>query len=846
MPQFPHLPLPKKIQASYKHRGVPIEPQLAEATKRNLQNRRTHGQNLKRSANQLRDFWFDEQENRSLVGLPELPNKEIIPIFLQIDPELFDPESLYSFGIEVISEEDDGYIIGASTDNFISLKEKISKFIANEGKFKNKAAQLWNIAQGNQWRIDQILSPELREKWEKIGDDEEMLVDVSIACYLKISKAPIRKNDETMRAYRVRYARWQTKKNSIETARYDLEEQRQDEFQNFIQAAGGEIVTSFVSYEDSFSCRLRIPGIALKDLVLNYQYLFDVSEYEDVTFLNPVSNEQETIGVDFKGPESTDPVICVIDSGIQENHQLLSDAIDSRKSHSYLPGNESVADEVSNGGHGTKVSGGVLFGNEIPKEGEYVHEIWVQNARILDENKLIPEQIYPPQIMEQIVVDYEEAKIFNLSVNATRPCNIIHMSSWAATIDKLSNERDKLFIVSAGNIYRETGSVNFPGISEYLADGYNYPAFLLRKPSRISNPAQSCFAITVGSVCIEKFQDEDRTSFGERDELSSFSRTGPGLWGMIKPDVVEYGGDYVREKNANPLITVEPLCSAEVVKTTINGNNAVGYDIGTSYAAGKVSHIAGKIMKAVPGASSNLIRALIAQGARLPGDKVQNPQQEDLRKYGFGIADKKRSTENTASRITLISESEIAPKQAEIYTIKIPDALRGIADEFDILVEVCLAFHAKPRRTRRRLKSYLSAWLDWKSSKFGESYNQFKNRVTQYTEEDDLSDLDDTTEEDAKNIKWKIRENLNWGSVKGFKRQDSTLQKDWVILKPHELSDSEEFSIAVIGHQGWEKDIFQKVKFSLTVSFEVLNANIEVYELIRIENEIEVEQEIEI
>ena len=155
-----------------------------------------------------------------------------------------------------------------------------------------------------------------------------------------------------------------------------------------------------------------------------------------------------------------------------------------------------------------------------------------------------------------------------------------------------------------------------------------------------------------------------------------------------------------------------------------------------------------------------------------------------------------------------------------------------------------MAFHAKPRRTRRRMKSYLSAWLDWKSSKFGESYNQFKNRVTQYTEEDDLSDLDDTTEEDAENIKWKIRENSSWGSVKGFRRQDSSLQKDWVILKPHELSDSEEFSIAVIGHQGWEKDIFQKVKYSLTVSFEVLNANIEVYELIRIENEIEVEQEI--
>jgi hypothetical protein len=45
--------------------------------------------------------------------------------FFQVDPERFAPESLTSFGIEVISEEEDGYLIGATADlNLVSLTEK--------------------------------------------------------------------------------------------------------------------------------------------------------------------------------------------------------------------------------------------------------------------------------------------------------------------------------------------------------------------------------------------------------------------------------------------------------------------------------------------------------------------------------------------------------------------------------------------------------------------------------------------------------------------------------------------------------------------------------------------------
>ena len=76
------------------------------------------------------------------------------------------------------------------------------------------------------------------------------------------------------------------------------------------------------------------------------------------------------------------------------------------------------------------------------------------------------------------------------------------------------------------------------------------------------------------------------------------------------------------------------------------------------------------------------------------------------------------------------------------------------------------------------------------------------------------------------------------------------MQKSWCIVKSYELPET--FSLAVIGHKGWECDLNEKVPYSIAISFEALNANINVYEMIRIENEIplpvpvEVEQEISV
>ena len=84
---------------------------------------------------------------------------------------------------------------------------------------------------------------------------------------------------------------------------------------------------------------------------------------------------------------------------------------------------------------------------------------------------------------------------------------------------------------------------------------------------------------------------------------------------------------------------------------------------------------------------------------------------------------------------------------------------------------------------------------------------------------------------------WKIKSSTA-GVVNGISRTNSTVQKDWTIIKSHDLPS--DLSFAVRGHKGWDKSNGE-IPYSLAVSIEILNSNLEIYESIRIENEIEIE-----
>ena len=837
---FMHLPLPLLFQGKPKLRGGGA---VSAQTKRNTANRIAHGGYMKHRSAELSRFWKERRAERSENALPEIETG--IPILIEIDPSA-DIDFLRGLGFEIVCEIEEGFIIVATEDVDLSvLNEKADAFIANITARCNSPAKVYALCEDSD-RLKRVLSKELYAKWATISPDEVYIIDIGVSCCgnVALPKRPKRKDDETDEHYYVREQRWMEKFNAAYMTWDEIKIKREEAIESFVSDYSGEVMQLadgtpvMTDLPDSFSARLKISGKCLLDLVLNFAYIFEVSEAETIVMGDaPENSDSLTENVQIEAPTQSAPIVCVMDSGVQEEHKYLASAIISGESISLLPNNTGISDEVVGGGHGTRVTGAILYPKTVPTGGVYQLPCWIRNMRILDENNCLPEDVYPPKTIAIAVQKYNvesspPTRIFNHSIGSRRSCEMKHMTSWAAEIDSQSYNNDVLFIQAAGNISTDV-------ISAYWQAGYPYPEYLDRELCRISNPAQSLQAITVGSVSATELETDDFIALGKQMEVSSFSRSGPGIWDVLKPEVVEYGGTHVYNKGSvPPQLTTPPEVCPELIRKSPEGPAFARDDVGTSFSAPKVTYIASQIEKVLPESPALLYRALIAQSARWPKN-INDVSKEEcvstLRHIGYGVPDVERATHNDEYRITLVTPShrELGDDEAHIFQVPIPEELSNVGEDYDILVEVTLSYAANPRRTRRYVKGYLSTWLDWCCSRIGENAETFARRIFETG-----SIIDDDGD-----FNWVLGEATNRGAAEGYSRKNGTLQKDWCIIKSNQLSDA--FCIAVRGHKGWG-GLF-KAKYSLAVSFEAINQDIPIYEPIRTEIELAVENgEIEV
>ncbi|MBY0216919.1 S8 family peptidase [Paenibacillus illinoisensis] len=852
--EFSHLSLPMVIYGKPKLRGGgEKDPRTLE----NRKNRVSHGGYIKSKASQLSKFWNEKREERVREQLPEI--KTGIPILLEIDPNS-DVNFLKGLGFEVVSELENGYVIVSNGDfNFATLFRKTEDFINEVSNRCNTPARVYAFHE-DESRFEKIFGSNLLSIWRTIDENDRYEVDVSISCSGNIFELeqpptkPVDVSEEEFKKSR-RFLNWQQKYYDAYDIWDELKSTREQQFGEFISHYNGEFISSFIDGEpvflefcDSFSVRVRISGKCLRDLVYNFSAIFAI-EYVGNLCIGK-STEASIANLNFDvtivPPDDDAPIIAVIDSGIQEGHKYLEPAILSHDSKCYVKGTTSVSDEVSNGGHGTRVAGAILYPFEIPQSGTYKLPCYIRNARVLDENNeyAIQSSVFPPLFIKAIVDEFarkaeRKTKIFNHSIAETNSCEIKHMSPWATEIDVQSYENDLLFIQAAGNLHIDT-------IKDFYNEMIPYPTYLFDERSRIANPAQSMQALTVGSISNSSLETEDMVVIGRKNEPSAFSRSGSGIWNSVKPDVVEYGGTWAKNKNGDELRFTTPseVCP-DLIRVSPEGVAFSKDAIGTSFSTPKVAYIAAEIQKLYPSSPALLYRALIAQSARWPEEVAENSSslQDVVRYIGYGLPDIMRATKNDEYRVTLITEEPLYLQegQAHIFRVPIPEEMNAIGEDFDIRIEITLSYAAKPRSTRRKISRYLSTWLDWRCSKIGEDIDSFAERIL----------VTGSAVDDDGNFDWTIGEQSNHGQAKDFSRSYSTLQKDWTIVKSNQLTDS--FCIAVRGHKGWDANI--PAKYSLVVSFEAINQDIAIYELIRnlveieidnLEHEVEVELEEEI
>jgi hypothetical protein len=917
---FPHLTLVLRYDGPARFPQVKIPPTLR--TKDAQADRPAHSGNLSTSASKASTDWKVRISAREQAELPVLPKD--VPLLLEVDTMLDLEELGRLFGFELVSEEEDGFVIVASED--IDLAAFLQRLNDFTGGVTGSAsvAKIHKLLEDTDQslRLSRILSERLQTIWPNLDEEGDYIVDVGIACAGKIlipnrPKEPTRGGPESDEAwadrqvkYNERLRLWEEARDALTTdadqgevkvprkpilqkrrleresdeswarkqanyaanfeewtkvrvAAYDaweeLADERTQQVYSFVQAYAGDVIGIFADPEagaklaEDFTLRLRINGKGLKDFVLNYPFIFEVVEPDDVQLPQSAREaiERARGEISFEPPPDDAPAVCVIDSGIQENHYLLEAAIDSDSSWCLLPDESptDVSDYVRPGGHGTRVAGAILFGEYIPRVGTHQFSWWIQNARVLDKYAKLPDRLFPPAMLRAVVNRFyngeKRTRIYNHSIASATPCRLRHMSSWAAEIDYLSYRNDILVVVSSGNLY-SSGTTTIPGIQDHLNAGRSYPAYLHEAASRIANPAQSLQALTVGSVTYGQYEDADWRSFGKGPgHPSSFTRCGLGIWNSIKPEVVEFGGDDL-VSHATPHNVGTPECGSDVypelVRSTMYppGPAAASDSVGTSFAAPKVTRIAARLQEVLPEESCLLYRALIVQSARWPEWTREIPADKRLdviRWIGYGMPDIDRATSNTEFRTTLITSGDrsVSAGGCHVYQIPIPGQLRRPGFDFDVLIEVTLSYAAEPRRTRRNRRRYLSTWVDWKSSNRDEPIDRFRTRALK---------TEDEAEGPGEPFRWTIGTRTNQGDVREVSRNAGTVQKDWTVVKSGSLP--EDFCIAVVGHQGWSTDPESTATYSLTVSIEVVGREIPIYEHVRIANDqlqIEVESE---
>jgi hypothetical protein len=885
---FEHLRLLRGYLGPAKLRGGGKQ---SPQTLANKNARQAHSQQLQTAAQSLTTTWQERKAQRQQEELPAIPKD--IPILLQVDPGLELDVLRKKFAFEIVAEQEEGYVIVASEDI------ELAPFLAMVNGFAVQVHGSATIASVHRLvddpdqtdRLGRILSDYMFTLWPAINGDHVYIVDMGIACAgnQEIPAPPKRGKRDTDADWARKELEWSQARANAYNAWDDIKASREAEIEELARFYEAEVLhlidgAAFDAavLPDSFTVRLRITGKGLKDFVLNYPYVFEVVEPDDIKLSPPAGKEGPgpEPGPEPIPPDQDAPAVCVIDSGIQEGHFLIEPAIDQGTSYCFLPqaNPTEVGDFVSPGGHGTRVAGAVLYGESIPSDGKPKLPFWIQNARVLDSNNSMPVEMFPPEVIRAAVERFHqgdrETKIFNHSINGNTYCRTRYMSAWAAEIDALSAAYDVLVIQSGGNL--PISGVNpYLGVKDHLAAGREYPTYLYEPSTRIASPGQSLQALTVGSVAYGTFADGAWQTFApEAEHPSAFSRSGPGIWDVIKPEVVEYGGDNVRNGNVPADVQsggrIAAACPQLVRSTMFPPGPAFDRDeTGTSFAAPKVARIAAQLQRLLPEEPTLLYRALVVQSARWPSwaeallaqlrepdsQNDQNQRQQLIQQVsrlicciGYGVPDESRATANTEHRTTFITSGEtpIRARECHIYQISIPAALRSQADEFDIRIEATLSYVAQPRRTRRHLRRYLSTWVDWKSSKLGEGLADFRGRAVKDTENEG-EPLPGSA------LPWVLHEASNSGVIRDTKRSNGTVQKDWAVVKSNTLPDH--FCIAVVGHQGWSHDPDSTARYTLAVTLEILGQEIAIYEPLRaaaieleaeIEAEVEVEAEVEI
>ena len=346
----------------------------------------------------------------------------------------------------------------------------------------------------------------------------------------------------------------------------------------------------------------------------------------------------------------SDIIIGIIDGGISQKNTYLNKWIYGREQY--------VGDEYIDTRHGTFIASTIQYGNilndiegEVSRRFSFLDVIALPNSDpyygpvdSLSEDDLM-------DIIEAVVSKHnKEVKIWNLSLGVPDKICENKISDLAVFCDYIQDTYDVQFFISSGNLddgpYREWPS-----------------QFGIDEVDRLISPADSVRAITVGAISYNDSCD----SVTRRNEPSPFSRRGPGANFIVKPDVVDYGGN----------CRINGDCNGIGMKGLDEYGNIIE-GIGTSYSNPRIVRKFATIFDEMLPRDILLAKAMLIHSARLNSRDVISYNNENIRYYGFGMPDDKitevlKCSENEATLV--FKQSIMSGSHLELMDFPYPESL---------------------------------------------------------------------------------------------------------------------------------------------------------------------------
>jgi len=317
-----------------------------------------------------------------------------------------------------------------------------------------------------------------------------------------------------------------------------------------------------------------------------------------------------------------------------------------------------------NPAHGTFIAGLAVAGatlngaTVIPElDGAEIYDVSVQPGA----DAAYP--TYYPAGIEDFLVEVENAvadarnrygvRIFNFSMNVLTPVQSDHYSFTAKRLDEIADRYDVLIFISAGNLRNVRPEwPNTPAGALGMLAGIQDDGLLV--------PAESIRNATVGAL-----NPPGMTGI-ELHAPARYSRRGPGLKSMVKPDFAHVGGSGTALANVgHGLFSVDPT-------------GAITDGCGTSYSTPLVAKIAATLDATIEGpVSRETILALLTHHARLP-DCLADPRFTPVARHlvGHGIPpDAATILAGGDNQITLVFAARIMPGKQLVFPFSWPASL---------------------------------------------------------------------------------------------------------------------------------------------------------------------------